>query len=133
VFRLIRIGAVVIVVIGGLLGWLTAFRPLAETFAQDKKAEASDTPTAPVKVTIYDPDPQHLWNRLHRALWVRIGPDGKEYGNDRLDPLLWSETKYLLEGKSHEQAIAVLDEFLAKQGEKLVKEPLNTTALLQLT
>jgi hypothetical protein len=86
-------------------------------------------PAASVPVTIYDPDPQHLWNRLHRALWVRTGPDGKEYGHDRLDPLLWPETKYLVEGKSHEQAIAVLDEFLEKQGEGLVQDPLKRAIL----
>ncbi len=28
-------------------------------------------PAAPVKVMIYDPDPLHLWNRLHHALWGR--------------------------------------------------------------
>src|SRR5271165_1249151 len=61
-------------------------------------------------VTIYDPNPEHLWNRLHCALWVRTGPDGKEYGGDRLDPLLWLETKHLLEGTSHDVAIALLDE-----------------------
>jgi hypothetical protein len=84
---------------------------------------------ASVPVTIYDPDPQHLWNRLHRALWVRAGPDGKEYGHDRLDPLLWPETRHLLEGKSHEQAITVLDEFLAGHGEKLVSDPLKRAIL----
>jgi hypothetical protein len=81
-------------------------------------------------VALYDPEPQHLWNRLHRALWVRAGPDGQEYGHDRLDPLLWMETKYLLEGKSHEQAIAALDDFLASQAEKRVSDPLKR-ALLQ--
>jgi len=80
-------------------------------------------------VTIYDPDPQHLWNRLHRALWVRAGPDGKEYGHDRLDPLLWKKTRYLLEGKTHQQALAVLDELLAEQGEKLVASPLKRAIL----
>jgi hypothetical protein len=88
-----------------------------------------ETPDIPVKVTIYDQDPQHLWNRLHRALWVRVGSDGKEYGHDRLDPLLWTWTKYLLEGKSHEQAIAALDEFLAEHGEKLVNDPLKRAIL----
>jgi hypothetical protein len=38
---------------------------------------------------IYDRDPDHPWNRLHAALFVRIGPDGKAYGHDRLEPLLW--------------------------------------------
>ena len=92
-------------------------------------AAPPSSPDVPVQVTIYDPDPQHLWNRLHRALWVRTGPDGKEYGHDRLDPLLWPETKYLVEGKSHEQAIAVLDEFLEKQGEGLVQDPLKRAIL----
>jgi hypothetical protein len=85
--------------------------------------------SAPAHVTIYDPDPRHLWNRLHRALWVRTGPDGKEYGHDRLDPLLRKETKHLLEGESHAQAIAVLDEFLAARGEKLVNDPLKRAVL----
>jgi len=92
-------------------------------------AAPPQAPAAPVAVTIYDPDRQHVWNRLHRALWVRSGPDGKEYGHDRLDPLLWMETKHLLEGKSHEQAIAVLDEFLTAHGEKLVNNPLKRAIL----
>jgi hypothetical protein len=86
-------------------------------------------PADPIPVTIYDPDPQHLLNRLHRALWVRAGPDGKDYGHDRLDPLLWLETRHLLEGKSREQAVAVLDEFLAEHGEKLVDDPLKRAIL----
>jgi hypothetical protein len=86
-------------------------------------------PTVSDKLTIYDPDPQHLWNRLQRALWVRTGPDGKEYGLDRLDPLLWRETRHLLEGESHEQAIAVLDEFLTASGENLVHDPLKRAIL----
>jgi hypothetical protein len=96
----------------------------------DCPTDAATPPGPPAaQVTIYDPDPQHLWNRLHRALWVRTGPDGKEYGHDRLDPLLWMETKHLVEGRSHEQAIVVLDEFLEKRGEKLVKEPLKRAIL----
>jgi hypothetical protein len=93
------------------------------------QARADALKAAPIKVTIYDADPQHLWNRLHATLWVRTGPDGNSYGVDRLDPLLWFETKHLLEGKSHEQAVAVLDEFLAKQGEALVKDPLKRAIL----
>lgn len=99
--------------------------------ALNPQALAADTALSPATgdVKIYDPDPQHLWNRLHRALWVRLGPDGKEYGLDRLDPLLWFETKHLLEGKSHELAIAVLDEFLEKHGEKLLPDPLHRAIL----
>src|ERR1700731_1347356 len=43
-----------------------------------------------IKVAVYDPDPQHLWNRLYRVLYLRIAPeDGKIYGLDELDPLIW--------------------------------------------
>lgn len=79
---------------------------------------------------IYDPDPAHLWNRLHRHLFVRVASDGREQGLDALDPFLWSETRYLIEGTAHRQAIALLDEFLAVRGERLVTDALKR-ALLQ--
>jgi hypothetical protein len=75
-------------------------------------------------------DPQHLWNRLHEALFVRAGPDGRTYGQDRLEPLLWPESKYLLEERPNKRATAALEEFLQKKGEKLIDDPLKR-ALLQ--
>lgn len=86
-------------------------------------------PAARGGVAIYDSDVTHLWNRLHHAHWVRRGPDGKEYGHDRLDPYLWHETKHLLEGDSHQRAIEVLEEFLTKQGGKLVEDPVKRAIL----
>lgn len=79
---------------------------------------------------VYAPDPQHLWNRLHDAIFVRVGPDGKAYGHDRLDPLLWVQSKHLLEGASRDQAMSVLNEFLQTKAEKLISDPLKR-ALLQ--
>lgn len=56
-------------------------------------------PNQPARVAgLYDPDPQHLWNRLHRHLQVRTAADGREFGLDEVDPLLWSETRRLLSG-----------------------------------
>jgi hypothetical protein len=78
---------------------------------------------------LYDKDPNHLWNRLHRALLVRTADDGAEYGFDQLDPLLWSLTKHLLEGPSHTNAVAVLDEFLCAHGEALIRDPLKRAIL----
>jgi len=78
---------------------------------------------------LYHSDPQHLWNRLHDALFVRIGPDGREYGRDRLDPLLWTETEFLLENRSRDRAIALLQEFLNENGQKLIAEPLRRAVL----
>ncbi|HLF87984.1 MAG TPA: hypothetical protein VI451_03505, partial [Anaerolineales bacterium] len=74
---------------------------------------------------VYHPDLQHLWNRLFHLLYGRKTPDGVEYGRDSLDPLYWSETTYLLEGSSYEQAIQLLDEFLETNGETLITDPLK--------
>ena len=43
---------------------------------------SAPTPGLANAPVIYDPDPQHLWNRLHAALLCRVGPDGKTYGVD---------------------------------------------------
>jgi len=94
--------------------------------------EASSTPiptSTPnalneVRWNIYDPDPQHLWNRLFRQFYRRTTNDGREeYGWDSLDPLLWYDTTYLLEGSSYQQAIQLLDEFLSTEGEDLITDP----------
>jgi hypothetical protein len=95
----------------------------------------ADSPAAPPssrsgRVDVYAPDPQHLWNRLHRALCVRTARDGTEYGLDELDPLVAPESTHLLRGPGHRQALAVLDEFLAGNGEKQIADPLRR-ALLQ--
>src|ERR1700682_4831598 len=75
--------------------------------------------------TLYDPDPNHLWNRLYRALYQRVARNGKEYGYDELDPILWPTSKYLLTGPSYQEASTLLDEFLATHAEKAIKDPLK--------
>src|SRR5882672_3599270 len=67
---------------------------------------------------LYDANPNHLWNRIHQSFHVRVAPDGSEYGFDTVDPLLWRETRYLLNGSSHRRAVMVLDEFLTSSGER---------------
>jgi hypothetical protein len=78
---------------------------------------------------LYTRDPTHLWNRLHRALFVRKGSDEAEYGFDQLDPLVWFRTKYLLAGPAYHEALAVMDEFLAVKGEGLVSDPVKRAIL----
>ncbi len=80
-------------------------------------------------VRIYDDDPQHLWNRMHETLFVRLGPDGVRYGEDRVDPLVWPRTTHLLESTSHARALSILDEFLRKRGDRLVRDPLKRAFL----
>src|SRR5262245_45282490 len=87
------------------------------------------SPAAAQGITVYDRDPRHLWNRLHQALHVRLDREGLT-DPDELDPLSWHNSPYLVSGASHKQAIALLDEFLAKTGDKLVQDP-RKRALLQ--
>ena len=94
---------------------------------------AAVTPTAPATVpaeeksdwSVYDPDPEHVWNRVFRQLYRRTASYGTEYGAGELDPLLWFDTEYLLTGASHRQTLEVLDEFLSQHGETLIREPLK--------
>ena len=96
-----------------------------------RDAEAPPTGAKPEakQVAIYDADPLHLWNRLHSALFVRAAVDGRSYGQDELDPLLWPKSKYLLAGERHKRVVALLDEFLAKDGHKFIKDPLKRVVL----
>src|SRR5690606_21619960 len=55
--------------------------------AAGRQADGHDCPGA----TLYDPDPEHPWNRVHHALQVRARPGGDEFGHDEVDPLLWRE------------------------------------------
>jgi hypothetical protein len=75
--------------------------------------------------SVYDTDPNHLWNRVFRQLYRRTTLDGTEYGSEELDPLLWFDTTYLLNGSSHLQAVEVLDEFLSTHAEDLIRSPLK--------
>jgi len=99
------------------------------TLFDGPKSHADGGATTNSAACFYSADPNHIWNRLHRALFVRTAPDGKEYGADQLDPLLWANTKFLLEGSSHERAVNALDEFLAKHAEKLINDRLKRAIL----
>lgn len=88
----------------------------------------ADTPQKPAPVTHYDPDPGHLWNRLHVCLLTRPGRDGKTLGLDALDPHLFPTTKRLLEGPTHAEAVNLLDEFLAG-GHALIRDPVKRAIL----
>src|SRR5262249_16486293 len=57
----------------------------------------------PFKVAVYDADPEHLWNRLYAALYVRTTDDGQSHGQDELDPLLWENSTYLLTEPRYQQ------------------------------
>ena len=48
--------------------------------------------SGPGGIVIFDPNPDHTWNRTYSCLFVRYGPDGSEYGSDTVDPLFWPGT-----------------------------------------
>src|SRR5262245_50352933 len=124
---------------------LVGLRVVAASLCVSFVGSIADTPVmaAPPNgagMTLYDPDPKHLWNRLHCAFHiptvVDFDPDPPQYKvqtidpND-LDPFFWHRHHpYLLSGPAYREAIAVLDEFLDKRGEGLVKDALKR-ALLQ--
>lgn len=56
----------------------------------------------------YAPDLNHPWNRLHRALFVRDGRDGRRHAHIT-DPLLYRGGSFLFAGESHREAVALLD------------------------
>jgi hypothetical protein len=85
--------------------------------------------TEALPLGVYDANPDHLWNRVYRQFYLRRTPDGREYGVDELDPLLWGETKYLRSGPSHRRAIQLLDEFLTTHGERLITDPVKRAVL----
>jgi len=83
----------------------------------------------PPSLNIYDSDPAHLWNRLHGVLRVRETARDGFVGVDSVDPILWSNTKHLLEGEGYLRAVEVLDEFVTKRGERLIDDPLKRAIL----
>src|SRR5262249_21885367 len=83
----------------------------------------------PVGTALYHRDHDHPWNRVHSALLIRVGPDGHTYGQDRLEPLLWGESKHLRGGSSADRAVAVLEEFVRGKGEALIDDPMKRAVL----
>jgi hypothetical protein len=104
-------------------GSVAALRTLAPP-----PTRAADPPASSV-VAIYDPDPNHLWNRLHQALRAMIA--GAQMSDPwELDPFVRRYDEFVYDGEAQKNTLAVLGEFLAKDGHTLVKDPLKR-ALLQ--
>lgn len=82
----------------------------------------------PETVRIYSADPEHPWDRLHRALFVRT-LDERLVGHE-LDPFLYPRTTYLLRGDTHRAAIDALDAFAATGGGDFMKDS-RRRAILQ--
>jgi hypothetical protein len=87
-------------------------------------------PEPPAERSLFDPDPDHVCNRLHRQVYLR---DEKNVGVDDREPLSpfprGPMSPFLIKGASHRDALALLDEFLKAAPERRVKEPLKRAVL----
>lgn len=107
---------------------LVTFAPSGPTIdgAGSRSQQAEEHSTG-----LFDPDPSHIWNRVHRCLLVRTSVEDKKYGEETLDPLLWQDTKHLLAGESHRRALNCLDEFLRTHAERQVEDAIRRAILLR--
>src|ERR1022692_4703967 len=105
----------------GTLLLISLATPLQEcaisTSASDNSAKA---------VAFYDPNPAHIWNRLHATFFIR---EDLEPVPDALDPPLWYHTQCLLAEPSHQRAVRILDEFLQTHAENLIQDPVKRAVL----
>jgi len=108
----------------GTLLLVSCWLALPDSFRASSRADASEA-----AVTIYDPNPEHLWNRLHAAIFVRPDIPTTAEVSDALDPPLWLNTRYLLAQPSHDRILRLLDEFLQTHGERLIRDPVKRAIL----
>jgi hypothetical protein len=96
---------------------------------REKAVPAAASESAEKSISLYDPNPAHIWNRLYDALLLREDPAGGRYGEDSLDPLLWLNSEHLLAQPSHQRALRVLDEFLQTHAENQIRDPVKRAVL----
>jgi hypothetical protein len=106
-------------IIGALLAGLGTSGRAGEEVLDARPAKPPSDRFAP-----YATDPDHLWNRLHRALFVRVAADGSRHIHS-IDPLLYRGSTFLLEGEPHRLAASLLDEFLLGPEVKSIDDPLQ--------
>lgn len=87
---------------------------------------------------LYDPDPQHLWNRLFAALYIRTselpsragGPPVRRIeGGDVLEFAGWARTTYWSEPGVAARLNGLLGAFLEKHAERLIRDPVRRVML----
>lgn len=101
-------------VIGGLL---TSPSPGGDAGGREDPAARPATQPPDARFSPYAPDPDHLWNRLHQALFIREAADGSRSVHTT-DPLLYRGGTFLLEGEPHRRAVALLDRLVDAPGDR---------------
>ena len=96
--------------------------PLAGTLKSDRP------------LPLYDADPQHLWNRMFSAFYIRPralpASEGQPAttrfeGGDVIEFLAWGKTEYWSGNDVFEKVNPLLDEFLQRSGEAALPDPLK--------
>ncbi|MDA0835609.1 MAG: hypothetical protein O2955_19735 [Planctomycetota bacterium] len=92
------------------------------------------TLTSAAPLPLYDADPQHLWNRLFAAFYIRPRvipandgePEFIRYeGGDVIEFLAWGKTEYWSSEDVFAKINPLLDEFLDQHGTALIGDPLK--------
>ena len=94
--------AIVLVLPAALLGW-RAGRGADVIDAQHGLDRPPVDDGSQVGGAVFDRDPDHPWNRLHRLLYSRTTPEGKLYDQESLEPLFLPSSRFLTEGPSYQQ------------------------------
>jgi hypothetical protein len=104
-----------------IIGWVLSF-------LASRIIGAKETATTAESWTVYDADPNHIWNRLHRALYRRETETVVNTVDDELDPLLWVTTKYLLNDPANRQALTSWMSFFRRTAKRRSTIPETSNA-----
>lgn len=83
---------------------------------------------------LYDANPEHLWNRVFGAFYIRPRSvptkDGQPpvtcyEGGDVIEFLAWGKTEYWSSAEVADRVTPLMDEFLDQHGERLFSDPLK--------
>lgn len=86
----------------------------ADSFPSESTPPLTSITSSDQDWAVYDSHPDHMWNRVFRALYDMRGPDGVEA------PLKWP--KSLLQQDRRNTVLRVLDEFLSTNAERLIDD-----------
>ena len=111
-----------------LLGWNVGQLPPGRSALRPENRLQTNGPSQ-AREAVFDRDSRHPWNRLHQLLYSRTTQDGQVYDQESLEPLFLPASKFLTEGPSYTQAIALLDEFLKERADARIQDPLKCAVL----
>ncbi len=80
---------------------------------------------------LYDADPDHPWNAVHRVFYVRRFTTGEVYEHDAaLDPPWSTWSRFYNDKEFHNRVLDVLDRFLKQPEEAVERQPALRRAIL---